>query len=144
MPGRGLEQLAARAAGVACVHPTHPGCRSPLPTPTPTHVPNPHRGRPQVEFVDDRDKLAALMRKLDSVEDGLILVFVETKRSADELECVCPHVPRGCPLSWAWARACCVGAVCCLCWRPPVLPVLASPVWAAVFEPRVAVAAIPV
>jgi hypothetical protein len=28
----------------------------------------------------------ALMRKLDSVEDGLILVFVETKRSADELE----------------------------------------------------------
>jgi ERCC4-related helicase len=55
-----------------------------------------------VEYVDDRDKLMALMRKLDSVEDGLILVFVETKRSADELEYVphpnplppTPHPPR--------------------------------------------------
>jgi ATP-dependent RNA helicase DDX3X len=39
-----------------------------------------------VEFVEGRDKVQNLMRHLQSITDGLILVFVETKRSADHLE----------------------------------------------------------
>jgi len=39
-----------------------------------------------VEFVEDRDKTPTLIRHLAEVRDGLILVFVETKRAADKLE----------------------------------------------------------
>jgi ATP-dependent RNA helicase DDX3X len=39
-----------------------------------------------VEYVEERDKVDALMKFLLTVEDGLILVFVETKRSCDYLE----------------------------------------------------------
>ena len=39
-----------------------------------------------VEYVEDRDKLETLMRFLLTVEEGLILIFVETKRSCDYLE----------------------------------------------------------
>jgi ATP-dependent RNA helicase DDX3X len=40
----------------------------------------------QVEFVEQRDKEDFLIRFLKDVKDGLILVFVETKRGADALE----------------------------------------------------------
>lgn len=40
----------------------------------------------QVEYTEGRDKPAALIRHLNGIQDGLILVFVETKRSADRLE----------------------------------------------------------
>lgn len=39
-----------------------------------------------VEYVDGHGKTAALMRHLTKVENGLIVVFVETKRAADKLE----------------------------------------------------------
>ena len=39
-----------------------------------------------VEYVEDRDKLETLMRFLLTIEEGLILIFVETKRSCDYLE----------------------------------------------------------
>jgi len=39
-----------------------------------------------VEYVEEQDKLDALMRFLLTIEDGLILVFVETKRSCDYVE----------------------------------------------------------
>jgi len=39
-----------------------------------------------VEFVDQRDKLDHLMRFLLTIEEGLILIFVETKRSCDYIE----------------------------------------------------------
>ena len=39
-----------------------------------------------VEFVEERDKTPMLIRHLSDVKDGLILVFVETKRAADKLE----------------------------------------------------------
>ena len=39
-----------------------------------------------VEFVDDHDKIEALMKFLLTIEEGLILVFVETKRSCDYIE----------------------------------------------------------
>jgi ATP-dependent RNA helicase DDX3X len=39
-----------------------------------------------VEYVEERDKLDAVMKFLLTIEDGLILVFVETKRSCDYLE----------------------------------------------------------
>ena len=39
-----------------------------------------------VEYVEDRDKLETLMRFLLTVEEGLILIFVETKRSCDYIE----------------------------------------------------------
>lgn len=39
-----------------------------------------------VEFVEDRDKLDALMKFLLTVEEGLILIFMETKRSCDYVE----------------------------------------------------------
>jgi ATP-dependent RNA helicase DDX3X len=42
--------------------------------------------RQQVEYVDDRDKTDTLLRHLDQVTDGLILVFVEKKRDADTLD----------------------------------------------------------
>jgi ATP-dependent RNA helicase DDX3X len=40
----------------------------------------------KMEFIEQREKPAALMRHLNDISDGLILVFVETKRSADMLE----------------------------------------------------------
>ena len=40
----------------------------------------------KVEFVENADKTSALMRHLNAIQDGLILVFVETKRAADRLE----------------------------------------------------------
>ncbi len=39
-----------------------------------------------VEYVDQRDKLDHLMRFLLTIEEGLILIFVETKRSCDYIE----------------------------------------------------------
>merc|ERR1719230_1685741 len=39
-----------------------------------------------VEYVEDKDKLDHLMRFLLTIEDGLILIFVETKRSCDYIE----------------------------------------------------------
>mmetsp|Transcript_589 Transcript_589/g.1395 ORF Transcript_589/g.1395 Transcript_589/m.1395 type:complete len:653 (+) Transcript_589:85-2043(+) len=39
-----------------------------------------------VEYVEDRDKLETLMRFLLTIEEGLILIFVETKRSCDYIE----------------------------------------------------------
>ena len=39
-----------------------------------------------VEFVEDNDKIDSLMRYLLTIEDGLILIFVETKRSCDYIE----------------------------------------------------------
>lgn len=40
----------------------------------------------QIEYVDEEEKPYALMRHLNEITGGLILVFVETKRSADALE----------------------------------------------------------
>jgi len=39
-----------------------------------------------IEYVEEQDKLEALMKFLLTIEDGLILVFVETKRSCDYVE----------------------------------------------------------
>ena len=39
-----------------------------------------------VEFVEERDKIDVLMKFLYTIEDGLILIFVETKRSCDYIE----------------------------------------------------------
>ena len=39
-----------------------------------------------VEYVEQNDKLDTLMRFLHTVEEGLILIFVETKRSCDYIE----------------------------------------------------------
>jgi|UPI000581AB7B ATP-dependent RNA helicase DDX3X len=39
-----------------------------------------------VEFVEERDKVDALMKFLLTIQDGLILIFVETKRSCDYVE----------------------------------------------------------
>jgi ATP-dependent RNA helicase DDX3X len=39
-----------------------------------------------VEFVEEQDKMETLMRFLLTIEDGLILIFVETKRSCDYIE----------------------------------------------------------
>ncbi|GBG30085.1 ATP-dependent RNA helicase DED1 [Hondaea fermentalgiana] len=40
----------------------------------------------RVEYVDQADKTPFLIRFLNTVESGLVLIFVETKRSADSLE----------------------------------------------------------
>lgn len=40
----------------------------------------------KVEFVEEQDKIDTLMRFLLTIEEGLILIFVETKRSCDYLE----------------------------------------------------------
>ena len=39
-----------------------------------------------VEFCDEHEKYDFLQRYLNTIEDGLILVFVETKRKADSIE----------------------------------------------------------
>ena len=39
-----------------------------------------------VEYVEEQDKLETLMRFLLTIEEGLILIFVETKRSCDYIE----------------------------------------------------------
>ena len=39
-----------------------------------------------VEYVEEHDKMGALMKFLLTIEDGLILIFVETKRSCDYVE----------------------------------------------------------
>merc|ERR1712048_1101750 len=39
-----------------------------------------------IEYVENRDKLDNLMRFLLTIEEGLILIFVETKRSCDYVE----------------------------------------------------------
>jgi len=39
-----------------------------------------------VEYVENNDKMATLMRFLLTFEDGLVLIFVETKRSCDYVE----------------------------------------------------------
>lgn len=39
-----------------------------------------------VEFVEDRDKMEALMKFLMTIQEGLILIFVETKRNCDYVE----------------------------------------------------------
>lgn len=39
-----------------------------------------------VEYVEEQDKIEHMMRFLLTIEDGLILIFVETKRSCDYLE----------------------------------------------------------
>ena len=41
-----------------------------------------------VEYVEEQDKMDALMKFLLTIEDGLILIFVETKRSCDYVESV--------------------------------------------------------
>ena len=50
------------------------------------HPPAPRPHPQNVEYVEDRDKTPALMKHLNGIQDGLILVFVETKRAADHLE----------------------------------------------------------
>lgn len=40
----------------------------------------------KLEFVEEHEKWEALLMRLNKIEDGLILVFVETKRAADRLE----------------------------------------------------------
>ena len=45
-----------------------------------------------VEYVEEQDKMDLLMKFLLTVDDGLILIFVETKRSCDYIEDVlCAH-----------------------------------------------------
>jgi ATP-dependent RNA helicase DDX3X len=39
-----------------------------------------------VEFVEEQDKIETLMRFLLTIEDGLILIFMETKRNCDYVE----------------------------------------------------------
>lgn len=39
-----------------------------------------------VEYVEEKDKMDALMKFLLTIEDGLILIFVETKRACDYVE----------------------------------------------------------
>jgi ATP-dependent RNA helicase DDX3X len=39
-----------------------------------------------IDFVEDREKPSMLIDRLNGIRDGLILVFVETKRAADQLE----------------------------------------------------------
>ena len=39
-----------------------------------------------VEYVEDRDKMEALMKFLMTIQEGLILIFVETKRNCDYVE----------------------------------------------------------
>jgi ATP-dependent RNA helicase DDX3X len=39
-----------------------------------------------VKYVEERDKMDTLMRLLLTIEDGLILIFVETKRACDYVE----------------------------------------------------------
>lgn len=39
-----------------------------------------------VEYVEEQDKMEMLMKFLLTVDDGLILIFVETKRSCDYIE----------------------------------------------------------
>jgi ATP-dependent RNA helicase DDX3X len=39
-----------------------------------------------VEYMEDQDKMEALMRFLLTIENGLILIFVETKRNCDYVE----------------------------------------------------------
>ena len=39
-----------------------------------------------IEYVESNDKVAHLMRFLLTIEEGLILIFVETKRVCDQLE----------------------------------------------------------
>ena len=39
-----------------------------------------------IEYVEDRDKMEALMKFLMTIEEGLILIFVETKRNCDYVE----------------------------------------------------------
>lgn len=48
-----------------------------------------------IEYVEEQDKLETLMRFLLTIEEGLILIFVETKRSCDYVEDVLCH--RGFP-----------------------------------------------
>ena len=40
----------------------------------------------KIEYVEEHDKLNALMKFLLTIEDGLILIFTETKRNCDYLE----------------------------------------------------------
>jgi ATP-dependent RNA helicase DDX3X len=40
----------------------------------------------KIEYVEEHDKLNALMKFLLTVDDGLILIFTETKRNCDYLE----------------------------------------------------------
>ena len=40
----------------------------------------------KIEFVEERDKTPFLIRYLNTIEEGLVLVFVMTKRGADSLE----------------------------------------------------------
>ena len=39
-----------------------------------------------VEYVEDRDKLQFVIRMLNTIDDGLVMVFVATKRNADYIE----------------------------------------------------------
>lgn len=39
-----------------------------------------------IEYVEDRDKMEALMKFLMTIQEGLILIFVETKRNCDYVE----------------------------------------------------------
>jgi ATP-dependent RNA helicase DDX3X len=39
-----------------------------------------------IEYVEEKDKMDALMKFLLTIEDGLILIFVETKRACDYVE----------------------------------------------------------
>jgi ATP-dependent RNA helicase DDX3X len=39
-----------------------------------------------VDYVEENDKMEALMKFLLTIEDGLILIFVETKRACDYVE----------------------------------------------------------
>jgi ATP-dependent RNA helicase DDX3X len=52
-----------------------------------------------VEFVENKDKLDTLMRFLMNIEEGLILIFVETKRSCDYIEdMLCSRVFPACSI----------------------------------------------
>ena len=39
-----------------------------------------------IEYVEEQDKMEALMKFLLTIEEGLILIFVETKRACDYVE----------------------------------------------------------
>jgi ATP-dependent RNA helicase DDX3X len=39
-----------------------------------------------IEYVEEKDKMDALMKFLLTIEEGLILIFVETKRACDYVE----------------------------------------------------------
>ncbi len=66
-----------------------PRSAGPLTAPPPSlpaPLPHPHRSScAQCEYVENNKKTEALINHLNGIQDGLILVFVETKKAADHL-----------------------------------------------------------